>query len=219
MSRIPVMIAVLVTAAVWVGTCVVYSRLPETIPIHWNFHGQADGFAPRLPGAFMSPAVMLALLGLAFVFPRISPKRFEVDTFAATYWTVISLAVALVGYIQIMVLWDGVSGRVDMGRGFAAGLFGFLALAGNYLSKVRRNFWMGVRTPWTLASERVWNDTHRLAAKLFVAAGLGGAVLALLGSPTGVWMATAVGLVLLAALIPVIYSLVHYKRLEARGEL
>jgi len=127
--------------------------------------------------------------------------------------------VALMGYLHVMTLWGGANGRIDVGRALFGGIFGFLALMGNYLSKVRRNFWMGVRTPWTLASDRVWNDTHRLAAKTFVIAGAGGVIVTLLPLPLGLWMGLGVGLILLGALIPVVYSLVHYKQLEARGEL
>jgi uncharacterized membrane protein len=193
--------------------------LPEIMTSHWNIRGQADGFAPKWQIAFIMPAVMVLMLGLAWVLPRISPKRFEIDTFKATYGMVMLLVVALMGYLHVMTLWGGASGRIDVGRAVFGGIFGFLAIMGNYLSKVRRNFWMGVRTPWTLASDRVWNDTHRLAAKTFVIAGAGGVLVTLLPLPLGVWMGLGIGLILLGALIPVVYSLVHYKQLEARGEL
>ena len=102
-----------------------------------------------------------------------------------------------------------------MGRALFGGIFGFLAIMGNYLSKVRRNFWMGVRTPWTLASDRVWNDTHRLAAWIWVAAGVIGFAMVVLG----VSIIAAFVLLFVSALIPVVYSFVHYKSLERRGAL
>jgi uncharacterized membrane protein len=215
----PLTIAAALTVLVWVGTAVVYPRLPEMIPTHWNIKGEVDQYSPKTFGAFLLPIGMLVMLGVAVVLPRISPKRFEVDTFQSTYGTVMLLAVALMGYIHLVTLWGGVKGNIDIGRALFGGMFGFLALIGNYLSKVRRNFWMGVRTPWTLASDRVWNDTHRLAAKTFVIAGIGGVIVTLLPLPIGVWMGIGVGLILLGALIPAVYSLMHYKRLEARGEL
>ena len=188
----PLTTAAVLTALVWIGTAVVYPRLPETMTTHWNIKGEADGF---------------------------SPKHFEVDTFKSTYWMVMLLVLALLAYMHVMTLWAGVNGRIDVGRALFGGIFGFLAIMGNYLSKVRRNFWMGVRTPWTLASDRVWNDTHRLAAKTLVIAGAGGVIVTLLPLPVGVWMGLGIGLILLGALIPVVYSLVHYKQLQARGEL
>lgn len=212
-------IAAVLTALVWIGTAVVYPRLPATIPTHWNIKGEADGFSPKTYGAFLLPIGMLVMLGVAVVLPRISPKHFEVDTFKSTYGMVMLLVVALFGYMHAVTLWAGVNGHIDVGRALFGGIFGFLAVMGNYLSKVRRNFWVGVRTPWTLASDRVWNDTHRLAAKTLVIAGIGGVIVTLLPLPIGVCVGLGTGVILLGALIPVVYSLVHYKRLEARGEL
>ena len=215
----PLTIAAVLTALIWIGTAVVYRRLPESMPTHWNIKGEADQYSPKTYGAFMMPIGMLVMLGVALVLPRISPKRFEVDTFKSTYGIVMLLAVALFGYIHVVTLWADVNGRIDIGRALFGGIFAFLALIGNYLSKVRRNFWVGVRTPWTLASDRVWNDTHRLAAKTFVIAGIGGVIVTLLPLPLPLWMGIGGGLVAIGALIPAVYSLVHYKRLEGRGEL
>jgi uncharacterized membrane protein len=86
---------------------------------------------------------------------------------------------------------------------------------GNVLGKVRRNFYVGVRTPWTLASDAVWEGTHRLAAWLFVVAGVGGFVLMMLGVPFWYCFGAAIALILL----PVPYSLYLYKRLEREGKL
>jgi uncharacterized membrane protein len=87
------------------------------------------------------------------------------------------------------------------------------------LGKVRRNFYMGVRTPWTLASERVWNDTHRLAAKMFVGAGVIGLVAVVLPVPLPAVIISVVVLMIIAGLTPAVYSLILYKRLEKLGEL
>ena len=103
----------------------------------------------------------------------------------------------------------------DLGRGFMAGMFLFFALMGNQIGKVRRNFYIGVKVPWTLASDRVWNDTHRLAAWVMFAAGVVGFILVV----SGVWIVIPIVLLVAAGLIPVIYSFVHYKSLERRGAL
>ena len=90
-----------------------------------------------------------------------------------------------------------------------------IALLGNVLGKVRRNFFVGIRTPWTIANEQVWNATHRLCAKTFFAGGLLGLVAVILRAPF--WL--PVTAVIVAVLIPVIYSLMFYKQLERRSEL
>jgi uncharacterized membrane protein len=102
-----------------------------------------------------------------------------------------------------------------MERGLLAGIFLFFALIGNVLGKVKRNFWMGVRTPWTLADPVVWDGTHRVAAWLFFATGIIGGVLAVISvNPVYCFVILMVG-----AVTPIFYSLVLYKRLERAGKL
>jgi uncharacterized membrane protein len=96
-----------------------------------------------------------------------------------------------------------------------AGIFLMFALMGNVLGKVRKNFYIGVRVPWTLASDRVWNDTHRFAAWIMVSAGILGFIMTLVGVPLVVPIVLLIG----SAFVPVVYSFVHYKSLERRGAL
>ena len=157
---------------------------------------------------------MVFLLGLFWVLPFLSPRSFEVDSSRKTYLFIVVLITGLMGYIQAVILYAAAhGGQVDLGRAMVGGTFLFFAMLGNVLGRVRRNFYIGVRVPWTLASERVWNDTHRVAAWLFVACGLAGFVIALAGLP----LAAAFAVLLIAIVVPIIYSFVHYKQLERRG--
>ncbi len=120
--------------------------------------------------------------------------------------------------VVLMQTWQEVRGGpklLEIGRALIAGIFLFIAFMGNVMGKVRRNFYIGFRVPWTLASDRVWNDTHRLAAWVMVAAGLIGFVLVV----AGVSPVVALGLLIGSMLIPAVYSFVHYKSLERRGAL
>ena len=125
----------------------------------------------------------------------------------------------LLAYIHGLMLWAGRAGPIDTTRALLAGMLVMFALIGNVLGKVRRNFWVGVRTPWTIANERVWNDTHRIAAWLFVGAAMAGLVLLVLPLPLPATSISVFVLIMAAALLPVVYSLVLYKRLERRGEI
>jgi uncharacterized membrane protein len=114
-----------------------------------------------------------------------------------------------------LTIWVALSKPLDLNRALMGALFLLLALLGNVLGRVRRNFYIGVRTPWTLANERVWDATHRFAAKVFVLAGLLGLLSQVVtASP---WA----GLVIFgaAAIASALYSLVYYKQLERRNEL
>ena len=165
---------------------------------------------------YLLPTIIAGVVAFGlFVLPWLSPRNFQVESFRRTYDYVFFLVAALFVYMQSIILWSQLHGPVLMERGFLAGIFLFFALIGNVLGKVKRNFWMGVRTPWTLADPIVWDRTHRVAAWLFVAAGLIGGVLALLGvNPIVCFVILMIG-----ALTPVVYSAVLYKRLEREGKL
>ena len=120
----------------------------------------------------------------------------------------------MMAYIDAVILWAGVGHRIDEGRAVGGGVCLLIAVMGNVMGKVRRNFFIGIKTPWTLASERVWNATHRFAAKTFMVGGLLGAAFIIIGFHRCSLFALLGGV-----LAPVIYSLFVYKQLERRGEV
>jgi uncharacterized membrane protein len=219
MVRVYVTLIVLLVVGTLAVSLALYPQLPQLVPTHWNIRGEVDGYGNKAWAAFLMPGTMAGLLLLFWAIPWLSPQRFEVDTFRSTFWFVALVITCLLGYIQGLILWAGLSGSVDVTRALLAGVLIMFALIGNVMGKMRRNFWMGVRTPWTLASERVWNDTHRLAAWLFVAAAVMGLICVVLPIPLPAMSITILVLIMSAALLPVLYSLFHYKRLERRGEV
>jgi uncharacterized membrane protein len=158
---------------------------------------------------------MAGMMLLMYFLPWLSPKRFEVDSFRSTYLQIMLIVVAMIGYFSVVIQWSSVGHRLDVGRAIIGGACLLLASLGNLMGKVRRNFYIGVRTPWTLANERVWNATHRFAAKTLVAGGVVGLSLTIAGIEG--WPVMVV--LLAGALVPVGYSLLLYKQLERRGEL
>jgi uncharacterized membrane protein len=147
--------------------------------------------------------------------PWLSPNKFEVESFCATYLYIMIVIVALLAYCQLLVLISALGMVLDVSRALEGGVCLLIVLLGNVMGKVRRNFYVGVRTPWTIANEQVWNATHRFAAKTFFAGGLLGLVAVILRAPF--WL--PITAILIAALAPVIYSLVFYKQLERPGGL
>ncbi len=201
--------------AVLLLTAIAYSRLPTTIPMHWNAQGEVDGWAAKRTLFVFDPAIMVGLMLLFYVLPWLSPKRFEVDSFRSTYLYIMVAVVALIACVHGLILAAALSWRIDVSRTVEGGLCLLMALLGNVLGKVRRNFYVGIRTPWTIASERVWNKTHRMAAKICFLAGWLGLLEVLLGARFWIPIATIIA----SAFIPAIYSLIYYKQLEHRGEL
>lgn len=215
-------VAIGLTAAALAACLYIYffrqDALAEQVPVHWNIDFEADQWVPRAKAIWyflIFPGVMASIVLLAFVLPWLSPKQFEIDRFRGAFAHIMTLIVALFGYLMTLQLWAAFNDKSMPGHLFLGGFFLFFALMGNMMGKVQRNFWMGVRTPWTLASETVWIRTHRLAAWLWVAAGVVGFGAVLLQVPT---LICFVG-VIVAALVPVFYSLFLYKKLERQGKL
>jgi len=210
-------VCLLLVAAALAATLVAWDHLPARVPLHWNAHGRVDGYGPRWMLLAAGPGAMLAELAIFAALPALSPKRFALESFTRTYLRIMLAAVALAGYITAVLLWAALTGDADVTGALLAGVSVLVVVLGNVMGKVRRNFFIGIRTPWTLASERVWHATHRLAAKSMVAAGILGIGAALLGGIAGIvaWIA----IVLAGVMVPVVYSFVHYRTLEREGTL
>lgn len=192
----------------------IYPELPARVPMHWNAAGAVDGWGERHM-LLMHSAFLLGVPVLWLALPTLSPQRFAVDSFEATWWFSGMALAGLFAYLQCIHLLAAWRPGFPMDRALVGGIGLFFVLVGNVMGKVRRNFWLGVRTPWTLANERVWYATHRLAAKTMVLGGLLALAAALGGLPGTVAVAALAG----AALVPAVFSLVYYKRLERAGTL
>jgi uncharacterized membrane protein len=204
---------ILLTAAVLVATVIAYPHLPSSVPRHWDIHGLPNGYSPKWT-LYFGPGLMCGIMLLTWQLPWLSPRHFEVESFRSTYLQAMLIAVGMLAYGDAVILWIGVGHIVNVSRTMIGGACLFFVLLGNLMGKIRRNFYIGVRTPWALANERVWNATHRLAAKTFFLGGLAGLALIAMDLPGWPVAALAAG-----ALIPVPYSLYFYKQLERRGEL
>ncbi len=190
-----------------------YPALPEQIPTHWNAAGEVDDYTAKPWGVYILPLIALGVFVLMKLIPVISPKGFRTDEFLGVVSLFQVVLVAFMAALTVVTLLyaSGVPIQMDRFIGISVGLL-FLIL-GNYLGKVRKNFFIGIRTPWTLASDEVWARTHRLAGWLFMLAGL--TMIAFAFFDTGFPLTLIV--ILAAALIPVVYSFVLYRQLEGFG--
>ena len=215
MNRTNLLECLCLIVLVAVATAWFWPELPARVPVHWNLAGQADGYGPRAFAWLTGPGLMAAVLALGVALPWLSPRRFDVRRFSATYAYLITVVVTMLGFIQLATLAAITTGQLSMARVVPAAVCILLMLIGSPMGKVRRNFFIGVRTPWTLASERVWYATHRFAGWSMVGGGLLGLLAVLAGAPH--WLALA--LILVCTLAPVPYSLFFYKRLERLHQL
>jgi uncharacterized membrane protein len=203
-SLVFVAVSFAVVAAFW-------GRLPDPMPTHWNWRGEADGFLPKPWGPLLLPLVQLGVFALFAAIPALSPRGFRVDKFGPTYARLVVLVVGFFVPFNALVVAAALGGRIGMQRAPIVLVGALFVGLGNYLGKTTRNFYVGVRTPWTLASPEVWTRTHRLAGWLFVIAGfvmMAGALLVANGA------VVVLAVTIPTVLVPVVYSYVVYKRLE-----
>jgi len=193
----------------------VSSLLPDHVPSHWDAAGRVNGTMPKPWGVFLVPLVM-ALLWLLFqILPRMSPRGYEMGSFGRA-WGVITVAVlAFMLFVEFLTLHAARTAASLSPRVIVAAIGVLFAVIGSALGKITRNFFAGIRTPWTLASEEVWNRTHRLASKVFVAAGLLVVAAAVLG--LGWWIMLSP--LFVAGFVPIVYSYVIYRRLDPRVQV
>lgn len=200
--------SLLMVIAMLVLAFAIGSGLPADmqLPTHWNLEGEADGFSGKWE-ALLMPAGMTAAVSLLLYFlPALEPRREGLKRSQGLYlwaWAGLLLIGAAIELVTISAAlgWGMPADRVIMG---AVGIM--LALIGNQLGKSRSMYMVGIRTPWTLASEEVWIKTHRLGGKLMVAAGLVMVAAAFLPIPPelrGLVIGVSVGI---AVAVPVIYS-------------
>ncbi len=200
----------IMAAAALIYSAIIAPSLPDIVPIHWNIHGQPDGWGSRWVNLLMAPGIMMLMLVLTIVLPAISPKNFSLRDSELAFCMLMVIVCGFLGLVHILLQRAVLHPGFDFSRILVAGVFLLFALMGNLMGKLRKNFWAGVRTPWTLASDRVWVATHRHAARLWVGMGIAGAILTLFGAP----LAALFVLLMVGGLWPVIQSYIFYLRLE-----
>jgi uncharacterized membrane protein len=198
---------VLVAAVV---SLLVYPRLPPRVAMHWSLAGQPNGYSPTWLAVILLPLMILAMRGLAGVLPRIDPKGANYQRFAGTYWLILNGVMLFLGLVHLAVLGYGLGAPVRMDRLIPAGVGVLLMVVGNYLTRVQPNWFVGIRTPWTLSSESVWRRTHRVGGRIMAG---GGALMVLAAFlPTGVYLAVLFTTLVLVSVVPLVLSYVWWKR-------
>ena len=202
----------LLLAALWIFAAAVYARLPARIPTHWNVHGEVDRWGGPAT-VFLLPAIATALAAIFAVLPRLDPRRANWERFRNEVGLILNVLIVFLGFIEVLTVAAGLGYRVPMARVLPAGVGALLMIIGNYLPRVRSNWWIGIRTPWTLESDRVWRDTHRVGGRAFAAGGAGMVAGAFLPAPFHlgmVFVALAV-----TGVFPVVYSYLVWRRMAA----
>ncbi|MBP5749794.1 MAG: DUF1648 domain-containing protein [Firmicutes bacterium] len=186
---------------------ILYSRLPDTIATHFDVNGQPDGWSGKAFAVFGLPAIIAAINLFMHFALRTDPKRQNMNPALRNIaiWTVPVVSVLTNAMVLSNAL--GYTSRIELILPLLVGVL-FIAI-GNYLPKTKQSFTMGIRLPWTLASEENWNRTHRLAGFLWVAGGIAMIALTLLH----LWVFWLMLVIITAlVLVPTFYSYSLYKK-------
>jgi uncharacterized membrane protein len=209
-TRTTIFTTIFLIAFALVFSITVYNRLPEQMASHWNESGQVDGYMSRFWGAFMMPLVVLGMLAFFLVIPNIDPLKANIAKFRGQFNTFITLIVAFMTYVHILtIVWNLGYDQFNMGTAMMPALGLVFIFAGVMMRKAKRNFFIGIRTPWTLSSDYVWDETHRIGATLFIGSG----IIAMLGVFFGsyaIWLVLVP--VLGSTIFLLVYSYVLYQR-------
>lgn len=209
-TRNTIIIAIILIAASLLTGALLWSRLPEQMASHWNINDQVDGTMSRFWGVFILPLITAGMLLLFMLFPMVDPLKANIAKFRPIFNLFILLIMLFMIYIWTLTIsWNLGFTNFKMSAAMLPAL-GFLFLfVGYLLKKAKRNWFIGIRTPWTLSSDRVWDETHSLGAILFYVCG----ILALAGSLFGVYSFWFVIIPTMStALFLVVYSYLVYRR-------
>ena len=196
---------------------VTYPLMPATVPTHWDAAGHVNGYGPKWVDTFLFPAINLGLFLLLRLLLSIGPRLGSINrqTNTVVVDRILAGVFLLMLIVQLTVAAQAFDLPVDSLFIVSLAISSLFLYIGNYLGKLRRNFWAGIRTPWTLVSDTTWERTHRLGGWLFFVTGVLG--IAFSFNPSlRLW--SLVGLVLLDAVVLYVYSYLVYRRLEAGRE-
>jgi uncharacterized membrane protein len=149
-----------------------YPELPDQIASHWGANGEANGYMPKFWGTFFVPFLMLGMFFFFKAIPFIDPKRENIQSFRRTFDSFIVVFLLFFHYIFWLTIFWNLGNRLNLMQWMSPAIGLLFFYIGVLISRAKMNWFIGIRTPWTLSSETVWNKTHAIGGKLFEASGI-----------------------------------------------
>lgn len=187
-----------------------YPLLPDLVVSHWGLDGRPNGWSSREFHCLFFPALMFVIYFAFVLMPKFDPQSERYQEFSGAYRAMRDSILSLFFIVFVAATFSNLGYNVNIGATVSGAVGIMMIVLGNYFGKLKRNFFVGIKTPWTLSSENVWNKTHRLGSRLFIIWGL-----TLIIAP---WLDSRISfLILIGGLIiivawPMIYSYLLYKK-------
>lgn len=201
-----------IIALMFISGAYIYPSMPETMATHWDVDGNVNGYSTRAVGVFLIPALTLGIYLLMLAIPHIAVYRKNIESFKQYYFYLIAGIVIFLAVVQSAMLAANMGYAFDMSYIIMPAIAVFFYGIGIILDKTRRNFFIGIRTPWTLSSDAVWEKTNRLGSKMFRVFGVL-AVLSLLVPGSLLFFIAAV---LIGVAYLLVYSYLEYEKEKKR---
>jgi uncharacterized membrane protein len=176
-TKITLIIVTIIILAAFITGALVYNQMPERVASHWNSQGQVDGYSNPFTASFLFPGMMAALTLLFLAIPILDPLKANIQKFRPAYNLVIVSTTAYLAYLYGMTLYHSLVHPINILMGIIPSFSLLEMVLGYVIGKAHPNWFVGIRTPWTLSNPVVWAKTHRLGSKLMY----GSAGIALLG--------------------------------------
>lgn len=187
-----------------------YPKLPESIASHWNMFGEADGYTSRIWGVLLMPIILVIALVLFILIPKIDPLRANIEKFRKYYDEFMVVVALFFLYTHLLMLLWNIGIQFNMVQLLAPAFAVLLYYSAVATENAKRNWFIGIQTPWTLSSEKVWNKTHKLGGKLLK--------LAALISLLGVFIPSYAALLILIPIIIITVYVIFYSYVEYQKE-
>jgi len=195
-------VSILVVLVAFMISFFVYDRVPEMMASHWDTQGRVNGYISRFWGLAIMPLVSLFILLLYAIIPKIDPLRANIASFKKYFDGFILVLVLFFFYLHVLTIAWNLQYSFDMTVAIMPAIAVLLFYSGVMMEKSKKNWFIGIRTPWTLSSDRVWEKTHKMGGMLFKIT----AVLTLFGIA---FPGIAVYLLLFPLLATVVFTIVY----------
>jgi len=210
-TRLTTIIVLVLIIGATIAGVLLWNQLPDQMASHWDVNDQVNGYMSKFWGVYMMPLITIVLFLLFLLIPNIDPLKANIAEFRGTFNLFIAFIIGFMVYIHALTLrWNLGYTNLGIGKAMLPAMGILFFIIGSMLRKAKRNWFIGIRTPWTLSSDNVWDKTHQLGATLFMISGAIAVVGGFFGGVVAFWsiMIPVLG----TTIFLVVYSYVLYQR-------
>ncbi|WP_228850448.1 SdpI family protein [Aegicerativicinus sediminis] len=202
------LIAIVLLPIIYLAT--VWNELPQKVPVHWNINGEIDRYGSKMEILAVTLFIPIFIYGLFLVIPKIDPKN-KIEKMGGKFQSLKFIMVTFMSLLAFYIVYSVKNESISNPNYILIGIGALFIILGNYFKTIQSNYFIGIRTPWTLENEKVWKETHKLGGKLWVFGGLL-IVISCLVLDRKVNFIVFFAVTVTITLIPVIYSYLLFQK-------